>query len=161
MSTVTSLGAKPVAAPGSLRKGLHPTCPERSTQRITLCAPARPKSVGCLRKRASMIFSGWMLGPQETQAAELVISELLTNAVEHGHGEMTLAVARTGSALEITVADHGPAARSTSFSDPDEHGRGLAIVAALAQDLSIDKTAGGWRALARLTLRSPMSDPAA
>ncbi|MFF4052760.1 ATP-binding protein [Streptomyces chartreusis] len=151
----------PVAAPGPDRGGLRSTYVTRSASRITLCAPAQPQSVGHLRKRASMIFSAWMLNTDETQAAELVISELLTNAVEHGHDKMTLGVARTGSALEITVADHGQAARSTSLGDPDEHGRGLAIVAAIAQDLSIDKTAGGWRTLARIALQSPMSDSAA
>lgn len=161
MSTLTSFGAMPVAAPGSDRKDLHSTCVTRSAPRITLCAPAQPKSVGHLRKRASMIFSAWMLSTDETQAAELLISELLTNAVEHGRGEMTLAVARTASALEITVADHGEAARSTSPGDPDEHGRGLAIVAAIAQDLSIDKTPEGWRTLARMALQSPVSDSAA
>lgn len=160
MPTLTSFGAMPVAAPGSDRGGLRSTCLTRSAHRITWCAPAQPESVGQLRKRASMIISAWTLSTDETQTAELVISELLTNAVEHGHGEMTLTVARTGSALEITVADHGRATRSTGSGDPDEHGRGLAIVAAIAQDLHIDKAAGGWRALARMALQSRMSDAA-
>ncbi|MFH8446039.1 ATP-binding protein [Streptomyces sp. NPDC018026] len=161
MSTLARFGAMPVAAPGSGRGCLHSAFPARSVRRITLRAPAQPESVGQLRKRVSVILSGWLLGTDETQAAELVVSELLTNAVEHGHDEMTLGVTLSGSALEITVTDHGPATESGSSSDPDEHGRGLAIVAAIAQDLSIDKTPGGWRAVAGMAIQPAMSDRAA
>ncbi|MFE0440742.1 ATP-binding protein [Streptomyces nigra] len=160
MSTLTSVGPPPVAGPGSVRGGgFRSPCLTRKAHRVTLSAPAQPKSVGHLRKRASMIFSAWMLTTDETQAAELVISELLTNAVEHGHDEMTLAVARTGSALEITVADHGRAGHRSRSDDPEEHGRGLAIVAAIAQDLIIDRATEGWRALARMALQTPVSEP--
>ncbi|KQV13540.1 hypothetical protein ASC99_33595 [Kitasatospora sp. Root107] len=87
--------------------------------------------------------------------AKLVISELLTNAVLHGHDVMTLAIACTGPTLEITVTDHGqPKTAIPPPSDPDEHGRGLAIVAAVTHDLQIDETPRGWRTRAHMKLHS-------
>ncbi|MDH6581474.1 anti-sigma regulatory factor (Ser/Thr protein kinase) [Streptomyces sp. SAI-133] len=161
MSTLTSPAAVPIPAVGTDRGGIPVPHLRRGALRVTLQASARPESVGYLRRRASMILAGWMLSTDEAQSAELVISELLTNAVEHGRADMTLAVARTASDLEITVIDHGHAAKSATINDPDEHGRGLAIVAALTHNLSIDRTADGWHTLARIVLGSPMPAPAA
>ncbi|WP_020123973.1 ATP-binding protein [Streptomyces canus] len=165
MSTLTSTAAVPIPAAGTDRGGVPVPHLRRGALRVTFQASARPESVGYLRKRASMIFAGWMLSTDEAQSAELVISELLTNAVEHGRADMTLAVTRAESGLEITVIDHGHATKSATKSatvnDPDEHGRGLAIVAALTHNLSIDRAAEGWHILARIVLRSPMPAPAA
>lgn len=156
MSTPTSPAAVPVPAAVTDRGSIPVPHRTGGALRVTLQASARPDSVGYLRKRASMIFAGWMLSTDEAQSAELVISELLTNAVEHGRADMTLAVARTESDLEIAVIDHGHATKSVTVNDPDEHGRGLAIVAAFTHNLSIDRTADGWHILARIVLRSPM-----
>lgn len=126
-------------------------------ERVTFTAPAQASSVRTLRSRASLLFAGWAMSPDEQGTAELVISELLTNAVMHGHDEMTLAIALTGSILEITVTDHGEPKSPTPPSDLDEHGRGLAIVAAVSRDLRVDEMDAGWRAQARIELESEAS----
>lgn len=124
----------------------------RRLRSVSITAPARPRSVGLLRRRACVLFSEWAMSVDEQSTAALVISELLTNAVQHGRDEMTLVVVRTGFALGITVVDHGEAAETAAGGDPDEHGRGLAIVTAVARDVCIDETATGWRTLARMDL---------
>src|SRR4051812_36498964 len=96
---------------------------------VRVTAPAQAESVGLLRARASALFGAWAMSADAQTTAKLVISELLTNAVLHGHDVMTLAIARTGPTLEITVTDHGQPKTAIAPTDPDEHGRGLAIVA--------------------------------
>jgi anti-sigma regulatory factor (Ser/Thr protein kinase) len=65
----------------------------------------------------------------------LMVSELVTNAVVHGEGPIDLRIERLGDRVRIAVTDHGT---GTPVEDgmPDSdavHGRGLAIVARLAQ----------------------------
>lgn len=71
--------------------------------------------------------------------AELVATELVTNAVRHGSGDVLLALEQEGDVLQVAVtgaAPGDPEARSAPTEAPS--GRGLAIVAALADDW-------GWR----------------
>lgn len=73
------------------------------------------------------------------EAAELLLSELVTNAVRHSrapHGrDIGVRLARYDGVLRVEVADAGPAVKLTPqvVADWDERGRGLAIVAALAE----------------------------
>lgn len=92
------------------------------------------------------------MSPDTQDTAALVISELLTNAVLHGRDKMTLAIVYTGPALEIVVTDHGKAKAANPPTDPDEHGRGLDIVAAITRDLQVEKTSHGWRTRAHMDL---------
>ncbi|MFJ6565940.1 ATP-binding protein [Streptomyces sp. NPDC091292] len=67
------------------------------------------------------------------ETAQLVTSELVTNAVEHGHGTVTLRMRHTGGELHIEVTDENPApAQLQHADDGDLCGRGLFLVAALA-----------------------------
>jgi serine/threonine-protein kinase RsbW len=71
------------------------------------------------------------------QAAEvvLVVSELVANAIEHGHGTVTLRLWHTDSDLCVEVIDDNPApARLRAAGDDDEFGRGLLLVAALCRN---------------------------
>jgi anti-sigma regulatory factor (Ser/Thr protein kinase) len=90
--------------------------------------------------------------------AELLASELVANAAEHGDGTpINLALyrhAETGGHTGITceVIDTSPAIPPCTEPSPDaERGRGLAIVAALAQSNGVRATHGGkttWFTLA-------------
>ncbi|MEI6360717.1 MAG: ATP-binding protein [Actinomycetes bacterium] len=88
---------------------------------------------------------------------ELVASELVANAVEHGEGDVELALALRPPGLRLTVVS-GAAAGEPQVrpaSPEDEGGRGLAIVAALADRWGWDQDDGrlavwaefedGWR----------------
>ena len=64
---------------------------------------------------------------------ELVVTELVTNAVEHGRGGIRLEVTHADHELRGFVSDRGSgfAYELREFSDTQDGGRGLAIVDAL------------------------------
>jgi anti-sigma regulatory factor (Ser/Thr protein kinase) len=84
-----------------------------------------------------------------------VVSELLTNAIVHALPPATLRLSRTGAdrggAVRVEVTDMGPAA-SVCVSDPDEHGRGLTIVSALAARCGVREHSGVTSRWAELQL---------
>jgi anti-sigma regulatory factor (Ser/Thr protein kinase) len=70
--------------------------------------------------------------------ALVVVSELLTNALVHALPPATLRLSRVRvdghRALRVEVTDAGPVLAGDGWAtpDPDEHGRGIDIVTALA-----------------------------
>ncbi|MCX5233236.1 ATP-binding protein [Streptomyces sp. NBC_00233] len=71
-------------------------------------------------------------------AVLLVVSELVTNAVEHAAPPLALHLhrERAGSRVWVGVTDGGPAVQEgawTASCADDEHGRGLTIVDTLAE----------------------------
>jgi len=64
--------------------------------------------------------------------ASLLVSELVTNAVRHGHGRIMLRAHLNGDRLLVEVIDEGtglePAIRERDFEDPRGGGRGLMVV---------------------------------
>ncbi|MDT9682262.1 ATP-binding protein [Streptomyces sp. TRM76323] len=67
--------------------------------------------------------------------AVLVVSELVTNAVRHGRGNVGLTVTYSAVELRIEVSDGSTApARLRTAEETDESGRGLWLVAAVARE---------------------------
>ena len=76
---------------------------------------------------------------------ELVVSELVTNAVLHGAGQIQLRLEVVDGAVSVGVLDGGRGKpRSGRSEHTSEGGRGLALVARLTQDWGIrpDGTGG-------------------
>jgi len=101
--------------------------------------PHAPGAVSAVRHRIRQILTDWNLATDITEDVLLVASELLTNAIVHALPPATLALSRSEvdrcRAVRVEVTDMGPVSPpglSASALDPDEHGRGLAIVTALA-----------------------------
>ncbi|WP_281196387.1 ATP-binding protein [Streptomyces lushanensis] len=118
------------------------------------------RCVSLVRKQVVRAMTGWGCAEDDTAAAVLISSELVTNAIEHAHvpGErfgITLAVTRRHCLIE--VADPLTTAPwITSPSLDDEHGRGLNLVATLAEDFGHHRRADGGKTVwARLTLTGP------
>lgn len=79
------------------------------------------------------------MNEDQADTAELLLSELVTNAVRHARApqgrDIGIRIARYDEVLRVEVADAGPAVKLTPLvvAEWDERGRGLAIVAALAE----------------------------
>lgn len=76
----------------------------------------------------------WELGEETADTAELVLSELFTNALEHTEdGKIRTRVRAREDHLVIEVADHHPRMQLSAGSPApeEEHGRGLLIVQAV------------------------------
>jgi anti-sigma regulatory factor (Ser/Thr protein kinase) len=92
-----------------------------------------PRHASCA-EIARMIVSahGTALAAERLKHARLLVSELVTNAFEHGRGTIRLTVDSDAAGLRAQVDDEG-AIRSTQ-SD----GYGLRFVAKLADDWGLD-----------------------
>jgi signal transduction histidine kinase len=85
------------------------------------------------RRRARVLLAAWGLGEQAS-LVELVVSELVTNAVCHGDSPIWLRLSVGGGDLRVEVHDGGgdrPVRRHPGGGD--ECGRGLALVDGLIE----------------------------
>jgi anti-sigma regulatory factor (Ser/Thr protein kinase) len=67
----------------------------------------------------------------------LLVSELLSNAILHAHGDVILELTEKGEVLRLSVIDSEPrmlpALLPLDVENLDEHGRGLLLVSTLAE----------------------------
>jgi anti-sigma regulatory factor (Ser/Thr protein kinase)/anti-anti-sigma regulatory factor len=77
----------------------------------------------------------WQLPPTVREVAELVATELVTNAVEHAHSSSRFTLTLTGSAFGVAVRDYcpSPIPRPRPIDVKAFRGRGLHLVACVAQ----------------------------
>ncbi|SOD90596.1 Anti-sigma regulatory factor (Ser/Thr protein kinase) [Streptomyces sp. Ag109_G2-15] len=76
----------------------------------------------------------WGVPGQLATDIVLVVSELVTNAIQHGKGDVELRVRYVGSEVRIEVTDGNPTPAEVRIPDADEEsGRGLLLVAALSR----------------------------
>lgn len=101
------------------------------------CLPRHPRSVGLARQRLRQELTARRISTDMLATAELLLSELVTNAVQHAHvplgREIEVTYELSNSHLRVEVADASdeqPEQRTADSSD--EHGRGLLLVADLA-----------------------------
>jgi anti-sigma regulatory factor (Ser/Thr protein kinase) len=86
-----------------------------------------------------------------TEDAMLVLSELVTNAMVHARAGCTIEVQHRDDLLRLDVRDPSPAPPIISSGRPDGiGGRGLRLVAAIAQAWGWEPTDGGKRVWAHL-----------
>ena len=115
--------------------------------------PAIGTSVAEARRRVIDRLTEWDIGALVRDNAQLVISELFTNAVKHTDSDKVDCELRvTGIRLRLEVADRGggparPRARHSGGSAGPEHeresGRGLMLVSALAEEWGVRPGGGG------------------
>lgn len=79
-----------------------------------------------------------------TEVAELLVSEVVTNAVRHAGTGGRVELRRTEQGVRIDVADHGTGVPVRRTPGPDEiAGRGLGIVDTLASRWGVEELEGG------------------
>lgn len=101
--------------------------------------PRHARSVGRARALFREQAASWGLPQDVTDTAELLLSELMTNAYRHAKvpagREIRARSVLTEDRLRITVTDANATLPAPGTASPDdESGRGLALVAALADD---------------------------
>ncbi|MEU7408363.1 ATP-binding protein [Streptomyces sp. NPDC042638] len=113
----------------------RPSFPVRAERNWRL--PHSPRSAGRARALVRAQLAEWKVATEIAETAELLLPELMSNAIQHARRpsgrEIGVRVARYDGRLRVEVADANcalPQARTATTED--EHGRGLAIVIALA-----------------------------
>ena len=100
--TVTPAPAPAVAAPEAKP-------PDADSQRCACCFTERAQDVAATRTTTRDFFAQVHPGhSSDLEAAALVVSELVTNAIQHGHGPGTLTLIAHSDGLDITVTDPSP-----------------------------------------------------
>jgi anti-sigma regulatory factor (Ser/Thr protein kinase) len=108
------------------------------TERVSVTLRPDPEAPSIARNLVGDACLAWNL-PALLHPSRLVMSELVTNAVEHAGTEMTVVVSQRGTCLHLSVSDGvstPPAliqlARPRRGMPLDERGRGLRMVSAAA-----------------------------
>jgi anti-sigma regulatory factor (Ser/Thr protein kinase) len=107
---------------------------------LSLSLSPVPTASRLARSGARDRFAG-VLGRNTMADLELVVSELVTNAFDHGRGTIHLALAHEGDELHGSVTDAGQgfAYENRTVADHERRGRGLWIVDALVTRWGIDQ----------------------
>jgi len=102
----------------------------------------RPAAVGRSRRLVRQTLAGWSL-PELFDTAELLVTELVTNAIRYATDPIELRLLHTSTLLcEVRDNDHYLPILLEA-ADLDEHGRGLFLVSRLARRWGSSRTAHG------------------
>ena len=108
----------------------------------TLTVPSVPRSVAAVRRFAVTACVGCPDEVRDTVA--LLVSEVATNALVHGNGDVEVSVRVCQGRLRVEVSDGSSTAPQPRSADPEaEGGRGLALVDALSSSWGTELTASG------------------
>ncbi|MFI1535351.1 ATP-binding protein [Streptomyces anandii] len=129
-----TLGAVPGG--GRARPGEHA---DDEALSLRCSVPAEASRAPAVRRLVAEHLAGLRLAAGQREDAVLATDELFANAVRHAstgsHDSVTVTLEWSAGTLRVTVADPSPARPRPGVADPlAESGRGLAIVAALADD---------------------------
>ena len=137
--------------------GAH-ACPSGadSSRQLYMTLPAVSHSVRLSRYATRAVLTAWQLAHLD-EAASLLVSELVTNAVRHARGidvvTVNLHAGRTWLRIEVQDTDrHWPQPRIPGRYD--ESGFGFILVDALASNWGVRETEAGKAVWAELDTRS-------
>lgn len=105
--------------------------------------PPHPASVGKARRYVAHELAA--LGvPDPDAGAELVVSELVTNAVVHARTDIVLRVVETEDGTRVDVADGSTVVPGLRLARPDaSRGHGLTLVEHFARRWGVERTPTG------------------
>ncbi|MFF7251016.1 ATP-binding protein [Embleya sp. NPDC008237] len=130
-----------------------------------IALPAQVVRVVDARRFTGAVLARWGLVGDARDSAVLIVGELAANAAQYGRSVMTVRLVLDAGApndagvLNIVVDDHGDhgARHRPRVCDPDEHGRGLDIVASLAGRVDVEDCGAGRTVQAMLPIAVPAS----
>ncbi|MDX3661058.1 ATP-binding protein [Streptomyces sp. ID05-26A] len=99
--------------------------------RVTLTADGG----SCARARQVVreVAASWGLSEDLTDDAQLVVTELVSNGIDHGEGPITLTVSRRAGGMLVEVHDQSSQLPQLRPVDPNSaRGRGMQLVQALS-----------------------------
>jgi anti-sigma regulatory factor (Ser/Thr protein kinase)/anti-anti-sigma regulatory factor len=123
-------------------------------RRFDQLLPATPAACVVARQLVDTACRTWQL-TDLVEDAELVVTELVTNAVRHAGRDISLSVVLRDHFLHLAVRDgsHAPPRRVLPDPDSGEGGRGLLLVEAVATGWGSTSTTSGKSVWATLRLR--------
>ena len=83
--------------------------PGRGTQRTAIVVPSVPASVASVRRYTVAVCREGGLDDDLVDNAALLVSEVATNALVHGRGEVHVTAEVTGGSVRVEVTDEEPA----------------------------------------------------
>ena len=122
---------------------------------------ADTSSAGHARRFVDDVLSRWQCA-EVLDDVQLLVSELVTNAVIHAGSDVEIAVRLLNDAVRIEVVDTAPvtALQPSSPEDEDESGRGLLLVETLASSWGVEPLESGksvWFEVPRLDRSEPIA----
>ena len=135
--------------------GERATTPNRSSSRSMVVYDRQAASVGEARSWIDAFLSERAIGNPVRDDAQLVVSELVTNALMHGDGALVLRASITDSSVQVSVTDSGDDLPEVLPLDPSRiGGLGLIVVDRIASDWGVSPFPGGKTVWAALSLSS-------
>jgi anti-sigma regulatory factor (Ser/Thr protein kinase) len=120
---------------------VSPEAPEPVADRLTV--PSLPASIASVRRfavRACLASGNELL----CDTVALLVSEVATNALVHGSGDVEVRVTSDGPVLRVEVSDDSPQMpRRRAAGLLEEGGRGLALVDSLSRDWGVERHGEG------------------
>ncbi|MGH4027517.1 ATP-binding protein [Actinomycetota bacterium Odt1-20B] len=124
---------------------------------VSFALDPRPGSASVARHMTRERLGGWSTDEDACEAAALVVSELVTNAIVHTASRRIICELCTEPGkLRIAVRDEGRGRgvpRPARRGPDEEHGRGLLLVEAVSSAWGVRESAPGLTVWAELPLR--------
>jgi anti-sigma regulatory factor (Ser/Thr protein kinase) len=125
---------------------------------IRLSFPAKPDYLLLARLALSGIGRTTPVSDELLADLKLALTEACGNCVRHAYpddqGDVSVAYAFDGSAIEMVVEDHGIGLDATAMpSSTDESGMGVPIIRTVVDELEIHPGADGRGTIVRMTKR--------
>jgi anti-sigma regulatory factor (Ser/Thr protein kinase) len=132
------------------RQALEQVCGLHSS--VAAEYPAECGSPGAARRLVSGAMRLWGYDGALLHSAELVVSEIATNAVIHGRSPFGIVARSTGSGVRVSVRDENPVRPTVRDHGPlAPSGRGLKLVSELAGDWGVEAGGDGKTVWAELS----------
>lgn len=113
--------------------------------------PLSAEAAGLARQEVAAVLRSWQLDDEDAcYDAQLVLTELVTNAVRHGGRWVRLHLRLEAARLVLTVSDGSAVLPEVRDRAADESGRGMTIVSAVASEWGVRDREDGkavWAAL--------------